>query len=148
MCVCVFQLRQGGDGDNFQTVKMIRFELNVPKTRRGFGCRCWNRALAVISAPRVDETRRLLRARMRAQAPACAPLAALTSRLFCVRACLCAATLEVIPHVAVGSGEQAALSAGVGAAQGGRQREHHRPAAAPRPRRPQRPSLHLLQPRR
>ena len=68
----------------------------------------------------------------------------------CVYVCVfvCTATLEVAPHVAVGSGEQAALPAGVGATQGGHQRQRRRPAAAQRPHRPQRPGLHLLQPRR
>lgn len=77
----------------------------------------------------------------------CAPQAALTSSVrMCL--CMCTATLEVAPHVAVGSGEQAALPAGVGAAQGGHQRQHQRPAAAQRPQWPQCPGLHLFQPRR
>ena len=82
ICVRVRVLTTAGRRWRSFSLQRIRLELNVAQTR-------WNRALAVISAPRVSETRRFLRARMRVQAPACAPLAALTSCLFCVRACVC-----------------------------------------------------------
>lgn len=104
----------------------------------------YNRAFAIIDAPRPFARKH---APLR---PACAPLATLTKCPFCACVCVfvCTATLEVAPHVAVGSREQAALPEGVGAAQGGHQRQHQRPTAAPRSGRPQRSGFHLLQPRR
>ena len=56
------------------------------------------------------------------------------------------ATLEVDTHVALGSGKQAALPAGIGAPQGGHQWQRPRPASAPRSHWPERSSLHLRQP--
>lgn len=68
---------------------MIRLELNVSKTRRGFRCRRWNRALAVISATCVDETRRFLRKNACPSVCVCAPGRANIRPLLCPCVCLC-----------------------------------------------------------